>query len=83
LRILGTMNEQLVLTTTRNPRPTRPGFLLDARTRAIGLAGVARARAELRRHSPEGDEEPSAAAAPTADAEQDADPDDDLPHRIA
>ena len=56
------MNEQLVLTPsparrrTESPdhrldgpvRPTRPRYRLDARTRAIGLAGVRAARARLR-----------------------------------
>ncbi|MCH2412226.1 MAG: hypothetical protein MK189_04560 [Acidimicrobiales bacterium] len=68
------MNEQLVLTSNRNHRPTRPRFLLDARTRVIGLAGVARARAELRRHDPVADE-PPAGAAPIADEGPDDDPD--------
>ncbi|MBL77646.1 MAG: hypothetical protein CL459_01560 [Acidimicrobiaceae bacterium] len=56
------MNEQLALTPpptrrrTESPdhrldgpvRPTRPRYRLDARTRAIGLAGVRAARARLR-----------------------------------
>ncbi len=68
------MNKQLVLTAEKNCRPTRPRFLLDARTRVIGLAGVARARAELRRHDPV-DDEPPAGAATIADEGPDDDPD--------
>ena len=68
------MNKQLVLTPEKNCRPTRPRFLLDARTRAIGLAGVARARAELRRHDPV-DDGPPAGAATIAGAGHDEEPD--------
>ena len=68
------MNEQLVLTSNRNHRPTRPRFLLAARTRVIGLAGVACARAELRRHDPV-DDAPPAGAATIADEGPDDDPD--------
>ncbi|MBC8365547.1 MAG: hypothetical protein H8E59_11155 [Actinobacteria bacterium] len=57
------MNEQLVLTTVRNRRPSRPAFLLDARTRAIGRAGVARARAELKRRAPVDQQTPQDTAA--------------------
>ncbi len=63
--MLGTMNEQLVLASTRRHRSARPDFLLDARTRAIGLAGVARARAELRRHAPVDDSAPAGTVAAT------------------
>ncbi|MEE3274833.1 MAG: hypothetical protein VX240_01295 [Actinomycetota bacterium] len=64
------MNEQLVLTSDRNHRPARRRYRLDAHTRAIGLAGIARARTELRRRDP-GDEGPveGSAANPEADVD--------------